>query len=242
MKVIITGMCILALPALALAQAAQPDGALPLAVKNIDAATVTPLLDPAASAWKDAPESALHWNRTPPLYVGDPGDDGAWPEANVKLLRIRDGGVVLRAHWTDPDKDVLPAGTRYPDAGEKHAYKEHSEATDAFADAFCAMVPVKRGAQSPYPSMMMGESEDPVELYYWRAGMAFQAMSGHGRASTAPTVNALAGKALYADGGWTITLAIPNVTPGTPLCFAIWEGHKEQRDGLKYFSLWYEAK
>ena len=222
--------------------AAEGRGVLQLAVKAIDVATVTPFLDPAASAWSDAPRNDLHFSRTPPLYVGDATDDGARPVVNLKLLRTSDGSLLVRAQWTDPDEDVLPTGARYPDAGAKHVYKEHSEAITAFADAFCVMVPVERGAQSPYPSMMMGEKGSPVQLYYWRAGIGFQLMSGHGRASTAPSKDSAAGRAVYADGGWTVTLAIPNLTPQTPLCFAIWEGHKEQRDGLKYFSLWYDAQ
>ena len=242
MKTLVTAMFILALPVLAHAQAAESNGGLPLAVENVSAATFTPLLDPEAGVWNDAPESMPHFNRTPPLYVGDATDTGERPEVHVRLLRTGEGSLVLRARWADAEKDLAAGGTRYPDSGDKHIYKEHSEQIAAFADAFCVMVPVKRGPQSPYPAMMMGEKGDPVELYYWRAGLGLQLLSGHGRASTTATTKSVPGRAVYANGAWTVTLPMPKVTPGTPLCFAVWEGHREQRDGLKYFSLWYEAK
>ncbi|MBE7560434.1 hypothetical protein HS125_16435 [bacterium] len=238
LALIIIGIVALSPPA----RAVDESGALPLPVKSVDAATVTPLLDPDAPAWSDAPESLLRFNRTPPLYVGDATDDGHRPEVRMRALRLPDGSLVLCARWSDATKTTSGRGVRYPDAGDPHIYPIHTENTGAFPDAFCAMVPKRRGPQSPYPSMMMGEKADPVELYYWRAGVGLELLAAHGRASTAPGGTAQPFAARYHDGGWTLIVVLPSLTPKTPLCFAVWDGERQQRDGLKYFSLWYEAQ
>ena len=61
-------------------------------------------------------------------------------------------------------------------------------------------------------------------------------------ASTAKTKIPMEGKVVREDGRWTVTMLLPDLTPGTPVCFAVWDGAKAQRDGSKYFSLWYEVE
>jgi hypothetical protein len=226
-------------------ETAPAQAALTLAVHADEATTVAELLDPDAAAWREAAAQPLHLSRTPPLYAGDPLDDDARPTATVRLARIATGDLVARLHWSDASRDEPGHGRRYPDAGEAHIYTTHTEATNAFGDAACAMVPVRRGPASAYPTLMMGDGAQPVELYYWRAGLGFQLLSGHGRASTGPAGlagSAAMGRAVYGDGGWTVTLAIPDASPRTPVCFAIWDGAREQRDGIKYFTVWYEVE
>lgn len=233
------------------AGAADPDGALVLITQADSATTATQLLDPHHPTWASIPDQRLQLNRTPPLYLGDPVDDDTRPTATVRLARVAGGAVVLRAHWSDPTEDRAGGGARFQDAGAPRIYRRHTGKTSAFADAFCAMVPLKRGPAAQYPSMMMGEASQPVELYYWRAGVGFQMLSGHGRSTTAPPTPVVAkgsapsapqGRAIREGDGWTLTLTLPSMTPGTPICFAIWDGAKAQRDGLKYFSLWYEVQ
>lgn len=230
---------------LPVASTAEPDGVLPLAITNVAASTAGLLLDLDAEAWRQAPQSPVHLNRTPPLYLGDPSDDGARPQLRVKLARAGDGGVVLWVRWSDESRDEPPLAARLPDAGDDHIYHQHPGSLDSFADAFCVMLPVERAPQRSYPSMMMGEKDKPVDLYFWQAGAGFQVLSGHGRATTAPTAQpgeTPAGQARHADGAWTLTLALGDLPAGVPLCFAIWDGRRQQRDGLKYFSLWHEAR
>jgi len=90
--------------------------------------------------------------------------------------------------------------------------------------------------------MMMGEAGSPVELYYWRNGKGFQVLDAHGRSSVEKTSSTFQGSAQHDSESWRVVLAIPNVTPETPLCFALWDGAMQHRDGLKYFSLWYEVE
>jgi hypothetical protein len=221
---------------------ALDDGALVLPVQSIAQTDAASVLEPAATAWKSAKAIPLHLNLTPPLYAGDATDDGFRPKVSVQLLRLDDGSVVVRAQWTDASANLAGDGTTFPDGGEAHIYKKHSVGVGTFPDAFCAMVPVKRGPHATYPSMMMGEKQQPVDLCFWKAGTGFQLLGAHGRASTAKTKTPLAGKAVREGGQWKVTMVLHNLTSGTPVCFAVWDGAREQRDGIKYFSLWYEVE
>lgn len=199
------------------------DGALVLPVQSMPQTDAATALEPAADVWASAKATRLHLNLTPPLYAGDAPDDGFRPEVSIQLLRLDDASVVVRAQWTDPTAN-------------------RTDGVGTFPDAFCAMVPVKRGTHAIYPSMMMGEKQQPMDLFFWKAGTGFQLLGAHGRASTAKTETPLEGKMVREDNRWTVTMVLPNVTPGTPVCFAIWDGAREQRDGIKYFSLWYEVE
>jgi hypothetical protein len=217
-------------------------GALVLPVQSVAQTDAAAALDPAANDWASAKAIPLHLNLTPPLYEGDVTDDGFRPAVSIQLLRLDDGSVVVRAQWVDPSANLAGEGVTFPDGGEAHIYKKHSVGVGTFPDAFCVMVPVKRGSHAAYPSMMMGEKDQPADLYFWKAGIGFQLLAAHGRASTEKTKTPLAGEAVHEGDRWTVTMALPNMEPGTPVCFAVWDGAREQRDGIKYFSLWYEVE
>ena len=224
-------------------RATDKSGALTLGVTQA-AETISDsnLLYPQNPMWNTIAENPLHLNRTPPIYDGDPQDDGKRPTASIRLCRTTGDDLVIRVNWTDPTEDKRTDAVRYPDAGASHIYEMHSQATDRFPDAFCAMVPVTRGAAKTYPSMMMGSTDNPAELYYWRAGTGFQFLNAHGRASTSETKIAIRGTATRQNDGYVIVMVLPNMSPRTPVCFAIWNGADKQRDGMKYTSLWYEVE
>jgi len=224
------------------AWAKPDDGALVLPVQSMPQTVASAVLEPAAAAWSSAKSTRLHLNLTPPLYADDATDDGFRPEVSIQLLRLDDASVVVRAQWTDPTANRTDGDAKFHDGGEAHIYKKHSSEVGTFPDAFCAMVPVKRGPHATYPSMMMGEKQQPVDLCFWKAGTGFELLSAHGRASTAKTKTPLAGKSVREGNQWTVTMVLPDLTPGTPMCFAVWDGAREQRDGIKYFSLWYEVE
>lgn len=232
---------------LSLEAGAQPDsGALILTPASAPAGrSLEEALDSANPLWNEARAYPLRLNRTPPLYVDGPYDDGQRPESSARLLRLADQTVVIRIEWTDATANEFTMGKKYPDAGEAHIYSLHTENTNTFGDAVAVMVPQTRGPAVPYPSMMMGEAAKPVDIYAWMAGRGFAWMNGHGRASTAfapgfaPGV--VQGQAARTPGGWSATVAVPGLVEGTPLCFAIWDGAKQHRDGVKYYSLWYEV-
>jgi DMSO reductase family type II enzyme heme b subunit len=112
---------------------------------------------------------------------------------------------------------------------------------ERFADAACVMVPATDGERATYPALMMGDKDAPVSLYYWDAARGFERLRAAGRGSTEPTGESFPGAARRTAGGWEVVLELPAPAPRTPLAFAFWDGERQQRAGLKYFSTWYEV-
>ena len=78
-----------------------------------------------------------------------------------------------------------------------------------------------------------------MRLFYWNASRGAEEMSATGRATPKPTGRTFAHRAEYADGKWALTAALPDQADGTPVAFAVWDGAHNDRDGLKFFSVWY---
>ncbi len=223
--------------------AADERGALPLTLYQAPSDTSEEnLMNPNHPAWARASEQTLRFHRTPPLYADGPFDDGARPEASVRIVQRQTGEVYLKLQWSDSSEDLFERGARYPNSGETHIYKAQTSNTDAFGDAACVMTPTTRAPIDSYPSMMMGDAANPVDLLFWQAGRGFSLLNAHGRASTAATKTELKGKSIRTAQGWEVIFVLTDSVDSLPLCFAIWQGNKQHRDGLKYYSLWYELK
>ena len=228
----------LALALAPVALAAAGDGAVSL--------VVTPSTRPAgelldnAAAWAGVPDQLIHLNRTPPLYEGDPLDDGHRPSARVNLVRSGDR-VLVRLTWSDSTESRPAPPERIPDAGADPIYLKHSLDIERFADAACVMVPKATGENAAFPGIMMGDRNAPVDLYYWNLVKGFERMEAAGRATTSRTGQGFPGRTQYAAGAWVAVFELPAFPAGTPLCFAVWDGDRGQRDGLKYYSLWYDV-
>lgn len=223
--------------------AADERGALPLRLYQAPTdASEEDLMNPNHPVWAQGAEQTLHFHRTPPLYADGPADDGERPEASVRIVQRQTGDVYIKLQWIDPSEDLFGRGARYPNSGEDHIYKTHTSNTDGFGDAACVMTPKNRAPMDRYPSMMMGDAANPVDLLFWQAGRGFSLLNAHGRASTAATETELKGKSIRTAQGWEVIFILPDAVDSLPLCFAIWQGNKQHRDGLKYYSLWYELK
>ncbi len=224
------------------AETSEDPGVLSLKIAGSSIKTVTEGLSPDHPVWSSAPANPIHLNRTPALYSTDAPGDGRHPEASVRLVRASDGTVLFRIQWADATENQAGTGARYPDAGEGHVYKTQTEQENAFADAACLMIPEKKGPHPRYPSLMMGETGEPMLLYFWRAGLGFQLLNSHGRSTIATSAEKPAGQTLRLPDGWCAVMAVPDLPAKTPVSFALWDGALEHRDGLKYFSLWYEVE
>lgn len=219
---------------------AEP-GVLPLSsVEHRPSEAAQSLRAGDAKAWEEVPETVLKLNRTPPLYDGDPMDRGTSPPTRVAVVRV-DSSLLLRIQWEDDSDDAIPPPRRLPDVGADGIYKQHSRGLDQFTDAVCVMVPRERGPRQQYPPLMMGGREDPVDLFYWHQERGFQWLGAHGRASTASTGHEVEGSARRWERGWSVVFELTGVAPRTPISFAVWNGSEQQRDGLKYYSPWYEV-
>lgn len=220
-------------------QTIAPDSATSQ-LTSIPTGTDPGVLLQGGAAWRDIPSHDIHLNRTPPLYEGDPLDDGWRPTARVSLARAGQF-VLVRLVWTDSTESRPTDPERVPDEGSAHIYKKHSLDIQRFADAACVMIPKATGPQAVYPAIMMGEKDAPVDLYYWHLVKGFQKLEAAGRSTTTRTGETFPGSARYTGQGWEVIFELPAFPPQTPLCFAVWDGNRGQRDGLKYFSTWYEV-
>jgi hypothetical protein len=198
------------------------------------------LLEGGAAAWAGAVEQPVLLNRTPPLYEGDPADDGLRPTALVSVARLQHGTVV-RLRWTDATDSRPDAPDRVPDGGDAHVYKQHSQDIERFADAACVMVPIRSSTSNPWPSLIMGEAGAPVDLFFWHLVRGFRRLQAAGRGSTQDTGQAFAGSARRTSEGWEVVFELPADGGTLPMAFAVWDGQREHRDGLKWFSPWYEV-
>jgi DMSO reductase family type II enzyme heme b subunit len=88
------------------------------------------------------------------------------------------------------------------------------------------------------PSLQMGDSSDPVDIYYWNSTRGAMLMQAAGRGTTRRTGQTFPAQGQYGGGQWSVTLELPNLPAGTPLAFAVWNGSQKDRDGRKYFSVW----
>lgn len=212
----------------------------PLLVKAV-ASSMPPgvLLSGEVTDWATVPAAPVHLNHTPPLYDTDQKDDGYRPTASMQLIR-QDTSLYVRLTWSDDTVDSIPTAKRYADAGEPEVYKRQSEVIDQFRDAACLMVPQDTSSVSN-PSLVMGDLGRPVTLYYWRNGEGFVLGTAAGRGSTTMSTTAFPGNASHHAGQWSVVFSIPMKSSALPLAFAIWDGSRDHRDGLKYYSLWYEA-
>jgi hypothetical protein len=197
------------------------------------------LLDPAAAAWAEAQPTAVLLNRTPRIYQTEPLQDHPIPRCEVRALRSGDM-LVLRLMWDDktnntPEAPLANAG----EAGEpKQLYKRPTGETSTFPDAAAVMLPDQWRGPS-FPSLLMGDKHSPAQLYYWNASRGAAVLTASGRATPQPSGRSFPFRAQHADGKWTLTIEVPEQREGYPIAFAIWDGQMGDRDGLKFFSIWY---
>jgi len=207
---------------------------------SASSATAAELLAGDATHW-DTPRSPIHLNLTPPLFQTDVLDDGVRPSTYVQIQKL-DTLLYVKLTWNDRTADSVQATRAYADAGEPHIYKQQSEIVNQFPDAACVMVPYSPPGGGEYPGLMMGEETDSVRLYYWRAGEGFSVLRAAGRETATKTGEILRGRSDRARNEWSVVFAIPAFGDLTPLAFGIWDGARDHRDGIKYYSLWYDVR
>ncbi len=201
-------------------------------------ATVEALLHGSA-VWDRVPAHRISLNRTPPMYDTDEPASLEIPVLDVRVARAG-SKLLVQMSWLDPTHDsaALPEAPNTPP--ETRFRKVPTEVNDRFFDAAAVMFPEKTGALTP--SLQMGDAEDPVQIYYWNAARGPMLMQAAGRGTTRRTGATFAAHAAYEKDRWTLVLELPDLTDGTPLAFAVWNGTQKDRDGRKYFSVWQVLK
>ncbi|GEM_PF-2025509 len=190
--------------------------------------------------------------------LGDPASD-AWraveryeielvlaPAVHPSIALRRDGqneSHALEIQAVHNSEDLF-LRLRWPDSTQ-NAATSRSE----FADAVAVQFALKGGSSTTF---MMGTPDQPVNIWYWKAGSGKPqnlAAGGFG-STTAINQSELSVTASYSEGFWQTVFRRPLASSGehqVPLndsatfALALWQGDARQRDGLKYVTMgWLE--
>jgi len=224
-----------AAPAKRLAKALPPAARLRILVGE-SKAPARKLLDPAFTGWQKAKPAAIVLSRTPRIYQTEPATNRAAPACEVRALRAA-GKLYLRMKWEDATKNA-PRAAPAIRTGAKQEVRRPTGHTSAFADAAAVMVPTNWQGPS-FPSLLMGDKKIPARLYYWNASYGAEELTASGRATPQRTGKSFPHRARHDGKKWLLTLALPDLPKGYPVAFAFWDGQFGDRDGLKFFSVWY---
>src|ERR1051326_5545579 len=92
------------------------------------------------------------------------------------------------------------------------------------------MFPAKTLSGTIAPSLQMGDSEHPVDIYYWNATRGAMVTQAQGRGTTRRTGQVFPVNSTYENGQWNVIFELPDLPPGTTVAFAIWNGSQKDRD------------
>lgn len=216
----------------------QPPADMRIAISTGEA-DIKALLNPRDAVWNQSKPAKVLLNRTPRVYQTESTELRKPPALEVRAWRAG-GKLYVRLQWDDPteNKPIAPQKKSGEGGSAAQLYKQPTGETSTFADAAAVMVPEK-WAGGGFPSVVMGDQTTPSNIYYWNASRGTQVLRSTGRATQKPTGDKFNHQANYLDGKWTIVDELPDRADGTPMAFAIWDGQFQDRDGLKFFSVWY---
>jgi complex iron-sulfur molybdoenzyme family reductase subunit gamma len=190
------------------------------------------LLDVAAPAWSAARAHAIALSPTPLGMLAEvsPYLSRVTGHGELRALELRGlhngESLSLQLGWDDPTPDVAL-----------------SDLTD-FVDAAAVMFPLAEGANP----LTMGASEQPVNMWYWKADQSapFDVIArGYATSQRRPAAaSGLRARGAHSSGRWQLVLQRPLsapdedhvvLRPGAPLdlAFALWQGSNAERAGQK---------
>lgn len=189
--------------------------------------------------WKAAPAVELALQRTPLLYSTDAPAALEIPVVRVQLIDTGDS-TLARLEWKDATRDTVALDKAKQNRWQSETKLAQSEATGRFFDACAVMLPAKTG--EVFPSLQMGDAAHPVAIYFYDSTRGAAVMEASGRGTTRRTGGAFPAKGEYRDGTWSVVMELPRIQAGTPLSVAVWNGRQQDRDGRKYFTIWYRTR
>ena len=216
-------------------------GAKPVAGQSLSvaasSASADNLLHGEPAAWNQIALKRVALNRTPPLYDTDEPATLEIPSVDVRTARTG-GNLMVQLSWRDPTHDAITLAEVPNTPPETRFRKVQTDADDRFFDAAAVMFPAKSGSGAIAPSLQMGDAEHPVEIYYWNATRGTMVMQAQGRGTTRRTGQSFPANSTYQNGQWNVIFELPDLSAGTTVAFAVWNGSQKDRDGRKYFSVW----
>jgi hypothetical protein len=201
------------------------------------AGNATALRDPQSAEWEKLPLQRVALNRTPRLYETEAPSEPEIPFVDIRLARF-EGKLLVQMVWRDPTQNSAQLTNPPSTPTEGRSHKELTEATDRFFDAAAVMHPNHLPENGVWPSVQMGDSGEPVQIYFWNAARGAVRMLAEGRGTTQRTTETFLAQAAYKQGAWHLTMELPDVPSGMPIALAIWNGSQQDRDGRKYFTTW----
>ena len=195
------------------------------------------LLNGGPAKWNQIAVKHVALNRTPPLYDTDEPATLEIPSVDVRTARAG-GKLLVQLSWRDPTHDAITLAEVPNTPPETRFRKVQTEADDRFFDAAAVMFPAKSGSGAIAPSLQMGDAEHPVQVYYWNATRGTMVMQAQGRGTTRRTGQSFPANGTYQNGQWNVIFELPDLSAGTTVAFAVWNGSQKDRDGRKYFSVW----
>lgn len=194
-------------------------------------------LDPTSPEWSKLTSQRIALNRTPRLYDTEAPSELEIPFVDIRLARV-EGKLLVQMTWHDSTQDAAQIAKLPSAPTEGRPHKELTEATDRFFDSAAVMHPTRLPQDGAWPSLQMGDTGQPVSIYFWNASRGAARMQAEGRSTTKRTGESFPAQALYKVGAWNVTMELQDVPSGMPLAFAIWNGSQQDRDGRKYFTTW----
>jgi len=203
--------------------AARPANQVPVyaAGSNAD------LTQPNGSTWSQTSTVTVPLTSAP---SGLPNaSDVSTSKVNVQAAHT-DQRIYVRLSWPDGTDDANITGPR------------------TFTDAAAVEVPVN---VSSTPAIAMGTTSNPVNVWYWNAGIGTEEILAGGPGTTTQFPNAsVTTRTRYADGRWSVVFSRPLSTGeanrttfgldrNVDVAFAVWNGSNMERSGRKAVSEWY---
>jgi hypothetical protein len=195
------------------------------------------LLDPVSPEWSKLPSQRVALNRTPRLYDTEAPSELEIPYVDIRLARA-EGKLLVLMIWRDATQDTAQIAKLPSAPAEGRPHQELTEATDRFFDSAAVMHRVRLPENDVWPSLQMGDTGNPVTIYFWNAARGAARMQAEGRGTTKRTGETFPAQAVYRDSSWRLSMELGDVPAGMPLAFAIWNGSQQDRDGRKYFTTW----
>ncbi len=197
-----------------------------------------PPLDPASPVWlKHTPVPVVLYPQVS-VPLSAPLAAAAEGTATLNVRALYDAKTLaLHLEWTAPK----PAKNR--GIGE-------------FPDVAAVQWPVQYGPGMRLPYIGMGDPEQPVVLWFWRADGTVETLAAEGFGTlTAQTPDGVQAKGAWKDGQWRVVfkrrLAItgeycahfdPAKQGLTPVALATWNGEAQERNGRKRLSAWHALR
>lgn len=198
-----------------------------LSVTGVDAAS------PEAAIWKKAPATQVSLQ---PAFPGHPAIKGVpvVERLTAQAVRVKDR-LFLKLAWSD-----RTANTAIDDLAR-------------FADGAAVQFPINAKAST---SPFMGDSENAVNVWYWRADGRIENLiaNGYGGTSSSIPLPDLRSTAVRRESGWEVVISRhlrvkqqEGITlsgrKSIPVAFAAWDGDNRERDGLKAVTLeWWQLR